>query len=186
MTAKFFVYLESPWVTCSWCHFSSSTQIPLPRWTWKGQERKHLLSRTAWQLEASLSFKRHSCTMLRGSFCKCYLSFISGKCGPCSGIPDLTPALHSHYFRSSWPPWEEVLGYYFHCRWINQTKEGEATGLKPLNKAGADLEFSTRSLSTGRAEPYQASGPHLGKPFLCDTLERPSPSKVNTPGHTAS
>ena len=36
MTAKFFVYLESPWVTCSWCHFSSSTQIPLPRWTWKG------------------------------------------------------------------------------------------------------------------------------------------------------
>ena len=43
MTARFFVYLESPCVTCSWCHFSSSTQIPLPRWTWKGEEHKRAL-----------------------------------------------------------------------------------------------------------------------------------------------
>ncbi|TNN75363.1 hypothetical protein EYF80_014410 [Liparis tanakae] len=33
MTARFFVNLESPWVRCSWCHFSSSTQMPPPRCT---------------------------------------------------------------------------------------------------------------------------------------------------------
>lgn len=33
ITARFLVNLESPWVRCSWCHFSSSTQIPPPRCT---------------------------------------------------------------------------------------------------------------------------------------------------------
>lgn len=40
ITARFFVNLESPWVRCSWCHFSSSTQIPPPRCTCREDERK--------------------------------------------------------------------------------------------------------------------------------------------------
>lgn len=40
ITARFFVNLESPWVRCSWCHFSSSTQIPPPRCTCRGNMHK--------------------------------------------------------------------------------------------------------------------------------------------------
>lgn len=40
ITARFFVNLESPCVRCSWCHFSSSTQIPPPRCTCREDSRK--------------------------------------------------------------------------------------------------------------------------------------------------
>lgn len=45
ITARFLVNLESPWVRCSWCHFSSSTQIPPPRCTFReepGQNISHV------------------------------------------------------------------------------------------------------------------------------------------------
>lgn len=35
ITARFLVNFESPCVRCSWCHFSSSTQIPPPKCTCK-------------------------------------------------------------------------------------------------------------------------------------------------------
>lgn len=44
ITARFFVNLESPWVRCSWCHFSSSTQIPPPRCTCREDEHKTMHS----------------------------------------------------------------------------------------------------------------------------------------------
>lgn len=48
ITARFFVNLESPWVRCSWCHFSSSTQIPPPRCTW-GRKTK-VFEKHNWKL----------------------------------------------------------------------------------------------------------------------------------------
>lgn len=58
ITARFFVNLESPWVRCSWCHFSSSTQIPPPRCTCREDKQgiTHSLcchSHSTWENEKS-------------------------------------------------------------------------------------------------------------------------------------